>query len=168
MYTLIESAIAHAKAAEKLVEPDGKFLNEQKSTIPVFVNLLLQSIELTLKAFAVEAGLFQPSELRKKKFKNGHGVNELALAINERISPNDVVNLLLPTASDTISNTIVKKMIYSVEFEPTRESYAKRKITYNEFAQGELQVINGSRDWYKAVLEASLNISSAVIAHKNG
>lgn len=168
MYSLTDSAIAHAKSAQKLLEPDGTFLNTQKAAIPVFVNLLFQSIEISLKSFATEAELLSPRELRSTNLRNGHGIREIAEAINKKMPPKEVINLLLPMRGFAISNAIIIKMVYGSEFEPTRQSYACRKITYAEFRKGDLQVVNGSKDWVNAVLATSQNIGSAVLRYKNG
>jgi hypothetical protein len=82
--------------------------------------------------------------------------------------PKEVINLLLPMKGFAISNAIIIKMVYGSEFEPTRQSYACRKITYTEFRKGDLQVVNGSKDWVNAVLATSQNIGSAVLRYKNG
>ncbi|MBJ2138307.1 hypothetical protein JEU11_17735 [Paraglaciecola chathamensis] len=168
MYSLVEAASAHAKAAQKLLEPDGLFLNSEKAIIPVFVNLLLQSVEISLKAFAIETQLLTPSELRSKKLKNGHGIKEIAKAVNEKLSPNEVLSLLLPMRGFAQSNDIVREMIFGEKFEPTRLSYISRKITYSEFVQGELQIIKGANNWVCAVLSLCQNIDRAVLAYNNG
>ena len=67
MFTLKEAALAHALAAERLLGGDATFLNENEAMIPVFVNLLFQSIEMTLKSIAIESGLATDHELRDKK-----------------------------------------------------------------------------------------------------
>jgi hypothetical protein len=167
MYSLTDSAIAHAKSAQKLLEPDGSFLNTQKAAVPVFVNLLFQSIEISLKSFATDTGILSPKELRSPNLQNGHGVREIAEAINKKMPPKEVISLLLPMKGFAISNAIIVKMVYGSEFEPTRLSYARRKITYAEFIKGDLQVVNGAKDWVNAVLAASQNIGSAVLEFKN-
>lgn len=167
MYSLVEAANAHAKAAQRLVEPDGSFLNSEFAVVPVFVNLLLQSIEISLKAFATETQLLRPSELRSKKLRNGHGIKEIAVAINEKLAPNDVLSLLLPKKGFAHSNDIVREMIFGEKFEPTRLSYISRKLTYSEFVHGELQLISGAKNWVFAVRSVCQNIDRAVLAYKN-
>lgn len=162
MYSLREVALAHAIAAEKLLEPDGEFLNSNEAVIPVFINLLLQSLEITLKSVAIDSGLATEYELRdKKKTRNGHGVEELAKLIEEKNGGNSVVDLLLSRQGYADSNAIVKAMLFDPRFEPTRDSYAKRNITYCDLSAGDLQVIGGSKSWATAVILAAKNIDSA-------
>ena len=52
MFSLKVAALGHAKAAERMVNKDAEFLNSNEEVIPVFINLLFQSVEITIKAFA--------------------------------------------------------------------------------------------------------------------
>lgn len=164
MFTLMEAAIAHAKAAEKLLEPEAEFLNKNEEVIPVFVNLLFQSLELTLKSFATEANLATEQELRdRKSTRNGHGVKELASLINTKLSSGgNVVDLLLPKQGYAKSNSILNAMVFGVEFEPSREMYLKRNITYAQFGVGQLQVLGGAKEWVISIMRAAENTFSAV------
>lgn len=162
MFTLNEAALAHALAAEKLLGVDENFLNENEATIPVFVNLLFQSLEMTLKSFAIEAGLATEQELRDKKTtRNGHGIKEIAELINNKIKNKQLVDMLLPRQGCSISNDIVKAMIFDERFSATRESYIKRNIAYSQFAEGDLQLVHGLKQWVDAVKKAAINIMSA-------
>ncbi len=163
MYSLKEVAIAHAKAAERLFEPNAEFLNCNEEVIPVFINLLFQSVEVILKSLAIESGLATKNELRHSKTtRNGHGVKELASLINEKIGSDKVLDLLLPRRGFAISNDILKAMVFGHEFEPSRDAYARRNITYSQFGEGDLQLISGAKDWVKAVMSAANNIETAV------
>jgi len=162
MFTLKEAALAHVKAAEKLLEPEAGFLNENEEVIPIFVNLLFQSVELTLKSFAIEAGLATEQEVRdKRKTRNGHGIEELAILINTKVGQNNVIDLLLPKRGFAISNSILNAMVFGMEFKPSRESYATRNITYGQFGAGQLQIFGGAKEWVEAVRCAAENIHSA-------
>ena len=162
MFTLKEAALAHALAAERLLGGDATFLNENEATIPVFVNLLFQSIEMTLKSFAIEAGLATDHELRdKKNTRNGHGIKEIAELINSKIKDKQLIDILLPRQGFAISNDIVKAMIFDECFSATRESYIKRNIAYSQFSEGDLQIVNGLKQWVDAVKNAAHNIMSA-------
>jgi len=162
MFTLKEAALAHALAAEKLLGVDATFLNENEATIPVFVNLLFQSLEMTLKSFAIEAGLATEKELRDKKTtRNGHGIKEIAELINNKIKGKQLIDILLPRQGCAISNDIVKAMTFDERFSATRESYIKRNIAYSQFAEGDLQIVHGFKQWVDAVKKAAINIMSA-------
>jgi len=168
MYTLIESANAHANSAKKLLEPNGQFLNSEKAAVPIFVNLLIQSLEISLKVFAIEAKIFTSDELRKRRFKNGHGIKEIADAINEKIAPSCVVDVVLPTKGFAISNAVIREMLFGKRFEPTRNSYCWRKLTYVELGKGELQIVDGAGQWVDSVQSFAQEIDSGDFSYKNG
>lgn len=163
MFSLKEVAIAHAKAAARLLEPNAEFLNSNEEVIPVFVNLLFQSVEVIIKSLAIESGLADEKELRDRETtRNGHGIRELACLINGKIGADVIVDLLLPKRGYAVSNEMLKIMIFGTEFAPSRNAYASRKITYSQFGAGELQLFGSANDWVKAVMSAAKNIESAI------
>ena len=84
MFDLQEAAKGYAKAAERILGEDADFLEDNQEVIPVFVALLFQSIEISLKYLGVEAGLFSAQEAKNRKLtKNGHGLGEIAGLVNE-------------------------------------------------------------------------------------
>ncbi len=169
MYSLSEVAIAHALAAEKLLEPEGTFLNQTEAMVPVFVNLLFQSVEMTLKSFAIEANLANEQELREKKTtRNGHGIKEIAEIINAKMGNQTLIDILLPRQGFSLYNDILKAMIYENCFSKTRESYIYRKIAYSQFKEGELQVVQGLKSWVTAVKKAAQNIEAAAAEYNIG
>ncbi len=86
MFNLQETATAYAKGAERILGEDATFLNGNKEVVPVFVSLLFQSLEISLKHLGLEANLFTEQEARDKKLtKNGHGINEIANLVNTRL-----------------------------------------------------------------------------------
>ena len=168
MFTFKEAAVAHALAAEKLLEPDTIFINKE-AMVPIFVNLLLQSLEITLKSFAIEAKLANEDELRYgKNLRHGHGIKEIAEFINTKIGNRSLVDILLPRQGYAISNSIIQTMIFDDCFAPTRESYINRNIAYSQFKKGELQIVQGLKSWVEAVKSAALNIESAVVEIQYG
>ncbi|MBN4075429.1 MAG: hypothetical protein COA71_11905 [SAR86 cluster bacterium] len=163
MFSLQEAALGHAISAEKLIEGGADFLNNNEPAIPVFINLLLQSIEITFKAFATQTELATDRELRSREItRNGHGLNEIASLIDGRINDNTIIDLLLPRQGFAVSNSILNAMIYGQKFHPTRESYCSRNIIYAQFDLGELQVIGGVLEWALAIKQAAQNIDRAV------
>ena len=162
MFKLKEAAIAHALAAEKLIEPNEDFLNSNEAVIPIFINLLLQSLEITLKAIALESGLATESELRSRsQTRNGHGIEELAKLLDSKMHGKSVVDCILPRQGYAHSNDILKAMIFDSRFSPSRDSYAKRNLTYSQFKPGELQIIQGAKTWVNAVAQSAKNIDLA-------
>lgn len=163
MYTLKEASLGHAKAAERLIFDGVDFLNDSHEVVPVFVNLLFQSVEMTLKSLATEAGLVDLKGLRKTKtFGNGHDIDKLAKYIEKESGVPCVVDLLLPRQGFIDSNIILKEMIVGDRFAPSRRSYQSRNITYSQFEEGELQIVEGLNDWVKAVKKAAENIDSGL------
>ncbi len=65
MFNLREAAIAYAKGAERILGEDTSFLNDNQELIPVFVSLLFQSLEISLKHLGIEAKLFSEQGSRQ-------------------------------------------------------------------------------------------------------
>ncbi len=164
MFSLKESALGHAKAAERLVDDEAVFLNRNKEVAPVFINLLFQSVEITLKAFATETGLATEKELRDREItKNGHGIFELANLINSKLEDIEVIDLLLPMRGFADSNDVLMAMVYDDKFKPSRDSYVRRNITYAQLKPGDLQVVVGVKGWVEAIRKAAENLDHAVL-----
>ena len=170
MFSFKEVALGHAKAAERMVDKEAKFLNTNEEVVPVFINLLFQSVEITIKAFATETGLATEQELRyDKATRNGHGILELVNLIDSKLEDDvSIIDLLLPLRGFANSNAVLRVMIFGEEFSPSRESYIHRNITYAQFKLGELQVIGGVKEWVEAIRKAAENIDNAVFNYHQG
>ena len=168
MLSLKEAALGHAKAAERMVDQEAEFLNSNEEVIPVFINMLFQSVEITIKAFAIETGMATERELRDRRTRNGHGILELANLIDSKLEGVSIIDLLLPLRGFANSNTVLKAMVFGEEFSPSRESYIQRNITYAQFRLGELQVIGGVKEWVEAIRKAAENIDDAVFSYHQG
>lgn len=175
MFSMKEAAMAHAKAAEKLAGTDVDWLNSNEEVIPIFVNLLFQSVEISIKAFALEAGVADQGELREaKSTRNGHGLSELAKLVDSRMDGAGMIEMLLPKMGFATSRLVLEAMVHGADFAPTRESYVRRNLAYAQFKPGELQVVGGIGEWVEAVKNAAGNIDRAVstyreqLAEKNG
>jgi hypothetical protein len=166
MFDLQEAAKGYAKAAERVLGADAKFLDDNREVIPVFVALLFQSIEISLKYLGVEAGLFSAQEARDKKLtKNGHGVGEIAGLVNERLGANKdfpVVTALTASLRGNDQSEIVRKMLFGSEFEATRQSYQQRNLGYLQLKQGDFALVQGLKTWVSAVREVAENLPVAV------
>ena len=163
MYSLKETSLGHAKAAERLIFDGVDFINTSHEVVPVFVNLLFQSVEMTLKSIATESGLVTIKGLRNKnKFGNGHDLMRVARFIDSKLGDQSIVDLLLPRQSFADSNIILNEMIFGDMFAPSRSSYQRRNITYSQFGEGELQIVEGVNGWVKAVKQAAENIDNGV------
>jgi hypothetical protein len=166
MLNLQDASIAYAKSAKRILGNDASFLKENQNVIPVFVSLLFQSVEISLKHLGIESKLFTKEESRDKKLtKNGHGVKEIADLVNNRLGANKnypVVMALTAKLNNTLTSEILNKMIFSKEFAPTRKSYQNRNLGYAQLSPGSLQLLNGLKPWADAVEEAANNLPTAV------
>ncbi len=166
MFNLQEAATAYAKGAERILGEDGKFINENQEVVPVFVSLLFQSFEISLKHLGIEAKLFSEQEARDKKLtKNGHGIREIADLVNTRLGADSdypVVMALTAGLNDSQSSDIIHKMIYAPEFDATRQSYQSRDLGYAQLKQGELALLNGLKPWVMAVRNVANNLPISI------
>jgi len=166
MFNLDEAARAYAKAAERILGDDADYLSRNEELVPVFVALLFQSIEISLKHLGIEAGLFTEQEARDKKLtKNGHGVREIADLVNAKLGANKdypVVNALMAGLDEDWHAEIIRKMIFGPEFEATRKSYQSRNLGYAKLKQGGFAVADGLQPWATAVRNVAENLHRAV------
>jgi len=166
MYSLQDTAKAYAKGAQKILGEDANFLNDNQEVIPVFVSLLFQSIEVSLKHLGIEAELFTPAESRDRKLtKNGHGITEIAELVNERLGADKdypVIMALTAGLDNGQAAKIIRKMIFSSEFEPTRKSYQNRNLGYAQLKPGEIQLLDGLKPWADAVVDVADNLPKAI------
>lgn len=166
MFNLQEAATAYAKAAERVLGDDADYLNRNEELVPVFVALLFQSIEISLKHLGIEAGLFTEQEARDKRLtKNGHGVREIAGLVNAKLGANKdypVVNALMAGLTGGWDAEIVRKMLFGPEFEATRKSYQSRNLGYAKLNQGDFALAEGLKPWATVVRNVAENLPTAV------
>ena len=166
MFSLQDTAIAYAKGAKRILGDDVSFLNDNQEVIPVFVSLLFQSLEVSLKHLGIESQLFTSAESRDRKLtKNGHGIEEIADLVNNRLGANKdypVIMALTAGLQNSQTGDIVQKMIFSPEFKPTRLSYQSRKLGYSQLKPGDLQLLNGLKPWIVAIEDVSENLPTAI------
>lgn len=166
MFNLQEAATAYAKGAERILGEDEKFINDNQEVVPVFVSLLFQSVEISLKHLGIEAKLFSEQEARDKKLtKNGHGIREIADLINARLGTNrdyPVVMALTAGLSNSQASIILHKMIFAPEFDVTRHSYKSRNLGYAQLKPGELALFNRKKPWVVAVRNVADNLPTAI------
>lgn len=166
MFNLQEAATAYAKAAERVLGDDAEYMKSNEELVPVFVALLFQSIEISLKHLGIEAGLFTEQEARDKKLtKNGHGVREIADLVNAKLGANQdypVVSALMAGLYGDGHAEIVGKMLFAPEFEATRKSYQSRNLGYAKLQQGDFALVEGLKTWVMAVRNVAENLPRAV------
>ncbi len=165
MFNLQEAALAYAKAAERILGNDVTFFSENQEVIPVFVYLLFQSLEISLKYIGIEGKLFTEQEARDRKLtKNGHGIEEIANLVNDKLGADKdypVVMALTAGLNDDQSSTIIQKMIFANELKKTRQLYQSRNLGYAQFKQGELALFDGLKPWVIAIKKVAENLPAS-------
>ncbi len=183
MFTLGEAAMAYALCAEQILGSDSSFLEGNPETIPVFVSLLFQSLEISIKHAGIESRLFKMDEVRSKNTRQGHGVKELAAFAVARLDedpfdPKELTALFVEglygdhfdpiVKAMTFSNKngngsdIIRKMICGKEFEKTRLFYYKRDLGYGEVSQGDFAILQPISDWVATLKQTAANLKSTI------
>jgi hypothetical protein len=134
MFTLQDAALAYAKGAEQILGGDGTYIKNNQELVPVFVSLLFQSIEISLKHLGIEARLFTEQEARDRKLtRNGHGIKEVADLINARLGADKdypVVTALTAGLKNSQASDFLQKMIFAKELDSSRQAYQSRNLGY--------------------------------------
>ena len=114
-----EAALAYALTAERIFGNDLEFLNRNKAVIPILVNHLFQSLEISIKYAGIESGLFTENEARTRAMRSGHGIKELAALAVEKLGGNPFGPIKMAmTHFNAIQNSgeIISLMIAGSEF----------------------------------------------------
>lgn len=166
MFNLQESATAYAKAAERILGNDSLFLDEHAEVVPVFVALLFQSVEISVKHLGIESCLFTGKEVKGKNQPcNGHSVKEIADLANERLGADKsypVITALTAGMKNDGKTEIIQKMIFGREFEYTRQSYQSRNLGYLQIQQADFAVVEGLKPWVKVVRQVAENLPTGI------
>lgn len=135
------------------------------AVIPIFVTQLFQSLEISIKHVGLASNLITEAEARTRQVRSGHGIQELAALVNERLqagTSNPLVQALTFHQSDASHAEIIQKMIAGPEFEHTRESYATRKLGYGQVFDGDFAVVEGLATWVAAIKQTAVNLPTIV------
>lgn len=165
VYTFGEAALAYALCAEKICDGNVDFLNRNPGTIPIFVSMLFQSLEISIKHAGIESGLFTIQEARTQK--KGHGIAELAQLAVEKLGGDDPRSSLIPALTIKIDGacqpgTVIGEMICGRAFEKTRQSYLSRRLGYAEIANGDFALFSSIRNWIESVKQTALNLDTTI------
>ncbi len=166
MFTGCEAALAYALAAERICGRSKDFLESNPPIVPIFVSLLCQSLEISIKQAGIDSGLFTMNEARSRERRSGHGLNELASLANEKLGSdtsqpsNPLVMAITHANQCQNSETIIEEMIFGDNFTNTREAYASRRLGYAEVAEGDFAIISPVYDWIASIKETANNIST--------
>jgi hypothetical protein len=166
MFTLQEAALAYAKGAERILGENGTYINNNRELVPVFVSLLFQSLEISLKHLGLEANLFTEQEARDRKLtRNGHGIKEIADLVNTRLGADKdypIVMALTAGLNNSQAGEFLQKMIFAKEFDASRQAYQSRNLGYSQLKPGELKLLNGLKPWAVAIKEVAENLPTAI------
>jgi hypothetical protein len=158
--------MAYALSAERIFGQDDGFLDANPACVPIFVSLLFQSLEISIKQAGLESGLFLMQEARSRQQRSGHGIKELAALAVEKLGgdPFDPIVMAMTFASrpktsrEPNSAEIIRCMICGAELEKTRELYASRSLGYAQVAKGDFAIIQPVKHWIAAVKETAANL----------
>ncbi len=165
MFSLEEAAIAYASAAEHMFGSDAAFLDTNPAVVPIFVSMLFQSLEISIKHAGVESGLFTMQEARNRQNRSGHGIRELAALAVEKLggSPFDpIVVAMTFSKSGDRSSQFIREMICGSKMGNTRCAYASRRLGYGEVYEGDFALINPIAEWVSAVKQTALNLPATI------
>ena len=160
-----EAALAYAITAEKMIEGDGKLLEAEPAVVPIFVTMLYQSLEISLKHVGIESNLFNRHETFKKQTKKGHGVEDLARLAYERLGSSSYDPIIAAMTYNNCGHNsalVIREMIYGDRMSKTREVYASRRLGYGEIGNSDFALINPLEEWVCAVKETAENIQKAI------
>jgi hypothetical protein len=165
IFTGQEIAMGYALSAERIFNNDYEFLKDNPSVIPILVNQLFQSIEISIKYAGIESGLFTEREAKDRGMRQGHGIKEIAALSVERLGgdPFDPIIMAI-THFSTLPNSgdIIRRMICGEEFEKTRECYATRCLGYGQVADGDFALVDDIGSWIQSVKETATNLPETI------
>jgi len=165
MFTGREAAIAYAISAERMFGDNAGFLDANPAVVPIFVSLLFQSLEISIKQAGVESGLLTMQDARARQQRSGHGIKELAALAVEKLGgdPFDpIITAMTFANTHTNSAEIIRQMICGDDLDKTRESYASRRLGYGEVSEGDFAIIRPVSDWIEAVKETASNLPTII------
>lgn len=166
LFVRADAALAYANVADRIVGDSADYLDKNPAVVPLFVQSLFQSLEISIKHVGIESTLINEHDLRDKKTtKNGHGVNELCAMLCAALraeTKRPLVSALTFNASDPQFFSLIGEMIYGEGFDRTREMYARRRLGYGEVAAGDFAIVADARRWVDAVIYVASNLSAAI------
>ena len=166
IFTGQEAAMAYALSAERVFGNDYEYLNTNPHIVPIFVSLLFQSLEISIKHVGITSGLFTETEARDRQTRRaGHGIKELATLAVEKLGgvPFEPILMALTYYSKgSNSKEIIRQMISGSAFVKTRECYATRCLGYGQVANGDFALIGDVSSWIGAVKETAITLPKTI------
>ena len=165
MFGLNEAAIAYALAAEHMLGGEPAFVEANPAVVPIFVSMLFQSLEISIKHAGVESGLFTVQDARSRQSRSGHGIKELAALAVEKLGgePFDPIVLAMTFSySGDLSCRFIREMICGSKMEMTRNAYASRCLGYGEVRKGDFALIKPISGWVSAIKQTAINLPAII------
>jgi len=165
IFTGTETAMAYAISAERLCENNTNFLKANPTCVPIFVSLLYQSLEISIKQAGIDSGLFTLQEVLHRQYRSGHGIEEIAALAVEKLGGNNFEPVIMAMTFKNQKNNsaeIINQMICGKKLKRTRECYASRCLGYAQVSEGDFAIIKPVKQWVDAVKETALNLPSAI------
>ncbi len=157
--------MAYALSAERIFCNDYDFLNANPSVVPIFVSLLFQSLEVSIKHAGIESCLFTESDARNRAMRSGHGIKELATLAVEKLGGEPFDSIVMAMTyfnTDDRSKEIIRSMICGKDFEKTRECYASRDLGYAQVMDGDFALVDDISSWVESVKQVAINLPKII------
>jgi hypothetical protein len=165
VFSLQEAAQAYSMTASRILGTDVDFLEQNQMVIPIFVSMLFQSVEVSLKSVGIESGLITREEARdRKSTRSGHGIKEIAQLMSQKLGDQretSVVMALTSACNKENIATYVREMIYGDRLEKTRLAYSHRRLGYGEVSNGDFALCYPLDEWVASVQSVADNLASA-------
>ena len=114
VFSLQEAAQAYSMTASRILGTDVDFVEQNQMVIPIFVSMLFQSVEVSLKSVGIESGLITREEARdRKSTRSGHGIKEIAQLMSQKLGDQretSVVMALTSACNKENIATYIRKM----------------------------------------------------------
>lgn len=165
VFSMQEAAQAYSMSASRILGSDSGFLEQNQIVIPVFVSMLFQSVEVSLKSIGIESGLVTREEAKDRKTtRSGHGIKEIAQLMSEKLGDQrEIAVVMALTAGCNKENvaTYLREMIYGERFQKTRLAYSSRSLGYGEVANGDFALCYPLDEWVSSVQSVADNLPRA-------
>lgn len=157
--------MGYASCAERIYGGDTGFLESNPPIVPIFVSLLFQSLEISIKHAGIESGLFTEFEARSRDMSSGHGIGKLAQMAVEKLGGDPFSPLVMAMThfnANPHSRDVVNRMICGADMQNTRNCYASRCLGYGQVADGDFAIIYPLSDWIETVKETASNLPKTI------
>lgn len=165
IFSLQEAAQAYSMSASRILGADVDFMEKNQMVIPIFVSMLFQSVEVSLKSIGIESGLITPKEAKdRKSTRSGHGIKEIAQLMSQKLGDKRETSVVMALTAACNKENIaayIREMIYGDRLERTRLAYAYRRLGYGEVSNGDFALCYPLDEWVASVQSVADNLPTA-------